>query len=165
MSLTMQPVYSDDFLITADKNPNTRGAAHSSSGRSRERELLQACAEGRIHFLYHLSARSDARIRLAARCVKRWAKWIAWFSRDPGISPRPRWPIFSFLPRSMPRRKEPSRIFRGGQRFRRRSSDRAIAARSRNSCPAGGRAWLPLSGASAEEVFREIGQSVRLLPG
>jgi NADH-quinone oxidoreductase subunit G len=45
-------VYSDDFLITADKNPNMRGIdllyPHSSGSES----LLRACAEGRIHFLY-----------------------------------------------------------------------------------------------------------------
>ncbi len=45
-------VYSDDFLITADKNPNTRGLQlflpHGSGGKN----LLRACAEGDIRFLY-----------------------------------------------------------------------------------------------------------------
>ncbi len=45
-------VYSDDFLITADKNPNSKGAdIFYPSGLGSE-ELLKACAEGRIHFLY-----------------------------------------------------------------------------------------------------------------
>ena len=46
-------VYSDDFLITADKNPNTQGRCRSLSGRLRHaKALLQACAAGRIRFLY-----------------------------------------------------------------------------------------------------------------
>ncbi len=46
------PVYSDDFLITADKNPNTRGAeALGLDGDSAE-QVLVACAEGKIRFLY-----------------------------------------------------------------------------------------------------------------
>ena len=47
-------VYSDDFLITADKNPNTRGAAVLCSPGPGVEALLQECAEGRIHFLYIL---------------------------------------------------------------------------------------------------------------
>ena len=46
------PAYSDDFLITADKNPNTRGAAELYSSGLESEELLQACAAGRIRFLY-----------------------------------------------------------------------------------------------------------------
>lgn len=46
------PVYSDDFLITADKNPNTRGAAALFAGDSGCLELLRECAAGRIRFLY-----------------------------------------------------------------------------------------------------------------
>jgi NADH-quinone oxidoreductase subunit G len=45
-------VYSDDFLITADKNPNTRGADCLYPGGSGSEALMRACAEGRIHFLY-----------------------------------------------------------------------------------------------------------------
>jgi NADH-quinone oxidoreductase subunit G len=45
-------VYSDDFLITADKNPNSRGAAVIFPRGPGIENLLQACAEGRIHFLY-----------------------------------------------------------------------------------------------------------------
>jgi len=45
-------VYSDDFLITADKNPNSRGADILYPAGVGSEELLKACAEGRIHFLY-----------------------------------------------------------------------------------------------------------------
>lgn len=48
-------VYSDDFLITADKNANSRGAAvlcPPGPGNRDDARLLQACVEGRIHFLY-----------------------------------------------------------------------------------------------------------------
>ncbi len=46
------PVHSDNFLITADKNPNTQGAGIIHPGGSGSEALLHACAEGRIHFLY-----------------------------------------------------------------------------------------------------------------
>ena len=46
------PVSSDDFLITPDKNPNSRGAEVMSFGRSDSRELLRDCARGQVHFLY-----------------------------------------------------------------------------------------------------------------
>jgi NADH-quinone oxidoreductase subunit G len=47
-----EDVYSDDFLITADKNPNSRGAEIFFAGRNGGDALLKACAEGRIQFLY-----------------------------------------------------------------------------------------------------------------
>jgi NADH-quinone oxidoreductase subunit G len=47
-----EPGYSDDFLITADKNPNTRGAeVLGFAGRGID-QLMNACAAGEIHFLY-----------------------------------------------------------------------------------------------------------------
>jgi NADH-quinone oxidoreductase subunit G len=45
-------VYSDDFLITADKNPNTRGAALILPSGIGSENLLNLCAEGRIRVLY-----------------------------------------------------------------------------------------------------------------
>jgi predicted molibdopterin-dependent oxidoreductase YjgC len=45
-------VYFDDFLITADKNPNTRGAELLATEGGGSDALLRGCAEGRIHFLY-----------------------------------------------------------------------------------------------------------------
>jgi NADH-quinone oxidoreductase subunit G len=47
-----EPVSSDDFLITSDKNPNSRGAEALGWTDSGADELLRACAEGRIHYLY-----------------------------------------------------------------------------------------------------------------
>ncbi len=47
-----RPAWSDDFLVTADRNPNSRGAeALGLEGRGIE-ELLRGCKEGRIRFLY-----------------------------------------------------------------------------------------------------------------
>jgi NADH-quinone oxidoreductase subunit G len=45
-------VYSDDFLITADKNPNSRGAGLFYGAGLGCEDLLQACEAGRIRFLY-----------------------------------------------------------------------------------------------------------------
>lgn len=45
-------VYSDDFLITADKNPNSRGVEIFFAGKNGSDALLKACSEGRIQFLY-----------------------------------------------------------------------------------------------------------------
>ncbi|MBN2320478.1 MAG: molybdopterin-dependent oxidoreductase [Acidobacteria bacterium] len=44
--------YSDDILITADKNPNSKGAEILIASSAGARNLLQACSEGRIHLLY-----------------------------------------------------------------------------------------------------------------
>ena len=46
------PGYSDDFLITADKNPNTFGAGALYPAGPGCEELLRACAAGRIRLLY-----------------------------------------------------------------------------------------------------------------
>ncbi len=42
----------DGFLVTADKNPNSLGAHLLKFDASGIEGLLQACTEGRIHFLY-----------------------------------------------------------------------------------------------------------------
>ncbi len=47
-----EPATSDDFLRTADKNPNTRGAEVIGLAGEGSDALLRGCAEGRIHFLY-----------------------------------------------------------------------------------------------------------------
>ncbi len=54
--VTVEPLeksFSDDFLIKADKNPNTKGAEllgfDTSAGATRK--LLENCAEGKIHVL------------------------------------------------------------------------------------------------------------------
>ena len=47
-----EEAYSDDILITADRNPNTKGAEIFFSSGPGVDSLLQACSEGRIHLLY-----------------------------------------------------------------------------------------------------------------
>jgi len=47
-----EPVTSDDFLVTADKNPNAKGAEVLGLAETGIDELLEDCAAGRIHFLY-----------------------------------------------------------------------------------------------------------------
>ena len=46
------PVYSDDFLITADKNPNSRGAEALGFSGKGSAELLRDCADGKVRLLY-----------------------------------------------------------------------------------------------------------------
>ena len=45
-------VFSDDFLITADKNPNTRGESLIHPSGAGSESLLRQCSEGRIRWLY-----------------------------------------------------------------------------------------------------------------
>jgi predicted molibdopterin-dependent oxidoreductase YjgC len=47
-----ESVYSDDFLIRADKNPNARGAELFGFAGAGSDDLLRRCSEGRIRFLY-----------------------------------------------------------------------------------------------------------------
>lgn len=47
-----EAVYSDDFLITADKNPNARGAEMLGFDDRDAEILLKECAAGRIRYLY-----------------------------------------------------------------------------------------------------------------
>jgi NADH-quinone oxidoreductase subunit G len=49
-----KPVYSDDFLVTADKNPNSRGAEALDLEMVSAADVLADCAAGRIRFLYVL---------------------------------------------------------------------------------------------------------------
>jgi len=46
------PVYSDDFLITSDKNPNACGATALYPEGPGIEQLLRACEDGQIHFLF-----------------------------------------------------------------------------------------------------------------
>lgn len=47
-----EKVYSDDFLVTSDKNPNTKGAETINTAEISSEDLLRLCSEGHIHFLY-----------------------------------------------------------------------------------------------------------------
>jgi NADH-quinone oxidoreductase subunit G len=44
--------YSDDFLVTEDRNPNSRGAEILGLSVMDSGEILRRCAEGQIRFLY-----------------------------------------------------------------------------------------------------------------
>jgi NADH-quinone oxidoreductase subunit G len=46
------PVFADEFLVTADKNPNTRGAELLGFDSAGTEGLLRSCASGSIRFLY-----------------------------------------------------------------------------------------------------------------
>jgi NADH-quinone oxidoreductase subunit G len=46
------PLFSDDFLITADKNPNSRGAEIIGLAGPGSAEIIKSCAEGRIRVLF-----------------------------------------------------------------------------------------------------------------
>lgn len=47
-----QAVYSDNFLITADKNPNALGAELLGLAGPGSDQIIRACAAGQVHFLY-----------------------------------------------------------------------------------------------------------------
>jgi predicted molibdopterin-dependent oxidoreductase YjgC len=47
-----EAVYADEFLVTADKNPNARGAEALGLAGSGIDELLRACIGGQVRFLY-----------------------------------------------------------------------------------------------------------------
>jgi NADH-quinone oxidoreductase subunit G len=47
-----EEAYSDDILIKADKNPNSKGASVFFPSAAAADSLLQACSDGRIHLLY-----------------------------------------------------------------------------------------------------------------
>jgi NADH-quinone oxidoreductase subunit G len=67
------PGFSDDFLITADKNPNTRGAEVIGLAGTGAENLLSECESGRIRFLYicrHDLTRAFGAVRVRAALGK-----------------------------------------------------------------------------------------------
>ncbi len=69
----LAPAFSDDFLITADKNPNTRGAELLGLAGDGAENLLHECENGRVRFLYichHDLARGFAVDRVRAALEK-----------------------------------------------------------------------------------------------
>jgi NADH-quinone oxidoreductase subunit G len=48
----LEAVYSDEFLITADKNPNSRGAELIGMAGEGADSILRACEEGRVRYLH-----------------------------------------------------------------------------------------------------------------
>jgi NADH-quinone oxidoreductase subunit G len=160
------PVYSDDFLITADKNPNSRGAGILyPSGRGAE-ELLQDCANGRIHFLYifqhdltrgyDLKRVSDALARVD--CVVFQGSW----DQAPAGLAHLQLPAAVYAEKGGTFTNLQGRV----QRFHpavppigQSLPDLEILARLAAEL------GVPVSGASAEEVFGEITRSVAEFSG
>jgi NADH-quinone oxidoreductase subunit G len=69
----LEPVYSDDFLITADKNPNSRGAELIGLSGQGSEAILRACEEGRIRYLHicqHDLTRGFGAARVSAALAK-----------------------------------------------------------------------------------------------
>jgi NADH-quinone oxidoreductase subunit G len=160
------PVYSDDFLITADKNPNTRGAAILHPAGPGTDELLRACAEGRIRFLFvfqHDLTRGYELLRLREAlgkvdCVVFQGSWDQPTAALAHIQ----------LPSAVYAEKEGTFTNVQGrvQRFQaavppigQSLPDLEILARL------AGELGMPVSGNSADEVFREIGKSVGAFAG
>jgi NADH-quinone oxidoreductase subunit G len=160
------PVYSDDFLITPDKNPNTRGlrALHPSGLGSEE--LLQACAAGNIRFLYifqqDLTRGYDLeRVREALGKVDCVVFQGSWDQPTAGLANIQ-------LPSAVYAEKEGTFTNLQGrvQRFHpavppigQSLPDLEILARLASELGISG------SGASAEGVFREIGDAVEAFAG
>jgi NADH-quinone oxidoreductase subunit G len=160
------PAYSDDFLITADKNPNTRGAAVLYSSGLESEELLQACAAGHIRFLYifqhDLTRGYDlARVRESLAKVDYVVFQGSWDQPTAGLASVQ-------LPSAVYAEKEGTFTNIQGrvQQFHAAVSpiglslpDLEILARLAAEL------GLSLSGASAEEVFCEIGKSFEAFAG
>jgi NADH-quinone oxidoreductase subunit G len=160
------PVYSDDFLITADKNPNTRGADELfPAGRGAD-ALLNACAEGNIHFLYifhHDLTRGYEWMRLREAlgkvdCVVFQGAWDQPTAALAHVQ----------LPSAVYAEKEGTFTNTQGrvQRFQaavppigQSLPDLEILARLAAEL------GIPISGSSAEDVFRELGKSVGAFAG
>jgi NADH-quinone oxidoreductase subunit G len=160
------PVYSDNFLITADKNPNTHGVATLHPGGMQSEELLQACAAGRIRFLYifqqDLTRGFDpARVREALGKVDCVVFQGTWDQPTAGLANIQ-------LPSAAYAEKEGTFTNLQGrvQRFN------AAVPPTGQSLPdldifaqLAHELGMPLTGASAEEVFNEMGQSVDTFAG
>jgi NADH-quinone oxidoreductase subunit G len=160
------PVYSDDFLITADKNPNTLGASLIHPAGLECEDLLQACAAGRIRLLYifqHDLARGYdlARVREALSkvdCVVFQGSWDQPTAALAHIQ----------LPSAVYAEKEGTFTNVQGrvQRFHaavppigQSLPDLEILARLASEL------GLAVSGASAEKVFGEIGKAIGAFAG
>jgi NADH-quinone oxidoreductase subunit G len=159
-------VYSDDFLITADKNPNTQGVSLLYAAGLECEELLQACSAGRIRLLYifqHDLARGfdPARIREAlgkVDCVVFQGSWDQLTAALADVQ----------LPSAVYAEKEGTFTNVQGrvQRFHAAvppigQSLPDLEILSRLAAELG----VSISGASAEEVFREIGKSIDAFAG
>jgi NADH-quinone oxidoreductase subunit G len=160
------PGYSDGFLITADKNPNTKGAEVLHRAGPGSETLLRACAGGQIHFLYvfqHDLARGfDLQLVREALsrvdCVVFQGSWDQATAALADVQ----------LPAAVYAEKEGTFTNVQGrvQRFHaavppvgESLPDLEVLARL------GSELGVPLPGASAEQVFEEIGQTVGAFAG
>ncbi len=160
------PGYSDDFLITADKNPNTFGAGVLYPAGPGCEELLRACAAGRIRLLYifqHDLTRGYEleRIREALSKVDCVVFHGSWDQPTAGLA-------HIQLPAAVYAEKEGTftnlqgrvqKIHPAVSPIGQSLPDLEIIARLAAEL------GLTLSGASAEEVFCEIGKSVEAFAG
>ena len=160
------PGYSDDFLITADKNPNTFGAGVLFPAGPGCEELLRACAAGRIRLLYifqHDLTRGYEleRIREALSKVDCVVFDGSWDQPTAGLA-------HIQLPAAVYAEKEGTftnlqgrvqKIHPAVSPIGQSLPDLEIIARLAAEL------GLTLSGASAEEVFCEIGKSVEAFAG
>jgi NADH-quinone oxidoreductase subunit G len=160
------PGYSDDFLITADKNPNTFGAGVLYPAGPGCEELLRACAAGRIRLLYifqHDLTRGYEleRIREALSKVDCVVFDGSWDQPTAGLA-------HIQLPAAVYAEKEGTftnlqgrvqKIHPAVSPIGQSLPDLEIIARLAAEL------GLTLSGASAEEVFCEIGKSVEAFAG
>jgi len=160
------PGYSDDFLITADKNPNTFGAGVLFPAGPGCEELLRACAAGRIRLLYifqHDLTRGYEleRIREALSKVDCVVFDGSWDQPTAGLA-------HIQLPAAVYAEKEGTftnlqgrvqKIHPAVSPIGQSLPDLEIIARLAAEL------GLTLSGASAEEVFCEIGMSVEAFAG
>ncbi len=161
-----EPVYSDDFLITADKNPNSRGAAVLFGAGSGVDRLLQQCAAGQFQVLFVFQhdlmvGYDSARVREAlskVNCVIFQGSWDQPTAQLASLQ----------LPSAVYAEKEGTFTNVQGrvQRFRpavppmgESLPDLEIVAKLAAEL------GIPLSGASAEEVFLEIGKTYSAFAG
>jgi NADH-quinone oxidoreductase subunit G len=160
------PVYSDDFLITADKNPNTYGAAVLHPAGPGIEELLRACESGQIHFIFvfqhDLTRGYDfARIRQALGKVDCVVFQGSWDQPTVGLA-RIQLPSAVYAEKDGTFTNLQGRV----QRFQaavppigQSLPDLEILARLATELR------IPVAGPSAEEVFREIGSHVAAFAG
>jgi predicted molibdopterin-dependent oxidoreductase YjgC len=160
------PGYSDDFLIAADKNPNTFGAGVIFPAGPACEELLRACAAGRVHFLYIFQhdltlGYEFERLREALAKVDCVVFQGSWDQATAGLA-------HIRLPAAVYAEKEGTFTNLQGrvQRFHAAvppigQSMPDLEIITRLAAELG----ITLTGASAEEVFCEIGKSVEAFAG
>ncbi len=163
---TNASVYSDGFLITADKNPNSRGAGTLLPAGLDSKALLRLCAEGQIHFLYIFQ--HDLMCGYDFGYVSEVLSKVDWVVFQ-GSWEQPTAALAGIqLPSAVYAEKEGTftniqgrvqKFSRAVSPFGKSLPDLDILARLASELE------IPLPAASAEEVFDEIGRSVEAFTG